>query len=83
MHVEAPADIGNGRQAGVSAIRTRGAELRSRRSQQGQGGKMNSSERVGTVQALWRFPVKSMLGEQVGVVEVGKGGIVGDRAYAV
>jgi len=44
---------------------------------------MNSSEPVGTVQALWRFPVKSMLGEQVGVVEVGKGGIVGDRAYAV
>ena len=40
---------------------------------------MNSSEPVGTVQALWRFPVKSMLGEQVGVVEVGKGGIVGDR----
>jgi uncharacterized protein YcbX len=31
---------------------------------------------------LWRFPVKSMLGEQVDVVEVGEGGIVGDRAYA-
>ena len=44
---------------------------------------MNSSEPVGTVQALWRFPVKSMLGERVGVVEVGTGGIVGDRAYAV
>jgi uncharacterized protein YcbX len=44
---------------------------------------MNSIEPVGTVQALWRFPVKSMLGEQVDVVEVGEGGIVGDRAYAV
>ena len=44
---------------------------------------MNSSEPVGTVQALWRFPVKSMLGERIDVVEVGKGGIVGDRAYAV
>jgi uncharacterized protein YcbX len=44
---------------------------------------MNSSERVGTVRTLWRFPVKSMLGEQVDVVEVGQDGIVGDRAYAV
>ena len=44
---------------------------------------MNSSEPVGTVRALWRFPVKSMLGEQLDVVEVGEGGIVGDRAYAV
>ena len=44
---------------------------------------MNSSEPVGTVRTLWRFPVKSMLGEQVDVVEVGQGGIVGDRAYAV
>src|ERR1700747_118771 len=67
----------------AKAIRARGAELRSRRSQRGQGGKMNSSEPVGTVQALWRFPVKSMLGERIDVVEVGKGGIVGDRAYAV
>jgi MOSC domain-containing protein len=41
---------------------------------------MNS---VGTVRMLWRFPVKSMLGEQVDVVELGEGGIVGDRAYAV
>jgi hypothetical protein len=44
---------------------------------------MNSSETVGTVRTLWRFPVKSMLGEQVDVAEVGEGGIVGDRAYAV
>ncbi len=44
---------------------------------------MNSSDPVGTVGTLWRFPVKSMLGEQVDVVEVGEGGIIGDRAYAV
>jgi uncharacterized protein YcbX len=44
---------------------------------------MNSSEPVGTVRMLWRFPVKSMLGEQVDVVELGEGGTVGDRAYAV
>jgi uncharacterized protein YcbX len=44
---------------------------------------MNSSEPVGTVRALWRFPVKSMLGEQLDVVEVGDGGMAGDRGYAV
>jgi uncharacterized protein len=45
---------------------------------------MNSSgELVGTVGALWRFPVKSMLGEQVDAADVSEGGIVGDRAYAV
>jgi uncharacterized protein YcbX len=44
---------------------------------------MNSGEPVGTVRTLWRFPVKSMVGEQVDTVEVGEGGIVGDRAYAV
>ena len=26
---------------------------------------MNSGEPVGTIQALWRFPVKSMLGEEI------------------
>jgi MOSC domain-containing protein len=44
---------------------------------------MNSSEPVGTVQALWRFPVKSMLGEEIDAAELTEGGIVGDRAYAV
>jgi uncharacterized protein YcbX len=44
---------------------------------------MTSSEPVGSVQALWRFPVKSMLGEQVDAAELSEGGIVGDRAYAL
>ena len=44
---------------------------------------MNSSEPVGTVRALWRFPVKSMLGEEADAVDLRDGGIVGDRAYAV
>lgn len=44
---------------------------------------MSSNEEVGTVQALWRFPVKSMLGEQLAEVDVGEGGVVGDRAYAI
>ena len=41
------------------------------------------NEPVGTVRALWRFPVKSMLGEELDAAELGEGGIVGDRAYAV
>ena len=44
---------------------------------------MNSSEPVGTIRALWRFPVKSMLGEELDAADLGEGGIAGDRAYAV
>jgi len=44
---------------------------------------MNSSKRVGTVRALWRFPVKSMLGEEVADTELAADGVVGDRVYAV
>jgi uncharacterized protein YcbX len=44
---------------------------------------MNSQEHVGTIGALWRFPVKSMLGEEVDAADVTQGGIVGDRAYAL
>jgi MOSC domain-containing protein len=38
---------------------------------------------VGTVQALWRFPVKSMAGEQLDAADVTPGGLIGDRAYAI
>jgi hypothetical protein len=38
---------------------------------------------VGNVEALWRFPVKSMRGERQESVDVTAGGVVGDRAYAV
>ena len=44
---------------------------------------MNSSERVGTIRALWRYPVKSMLGEELEAVDVSEDGVVGDRAYAL
>jgi MOSC domain-containing protein len=44
---------------------------------------MNSSEPVGTIRALWRFPVKSMLGEELEAVDLTEGGIIGDRAYAI
>jgi len=38
---------------------------------------------VGTIAALWRFPVKSMLGEQLTQAPVDVRGILGDRLYAV
>jgi uncharacterized protein YcbX len=44
---------------------------------------MSPSEQVGSVKALWRYPVKSMLGEELDAADFREGGIVGDRAYAV
>jgi len=38
---------------------------------------------VGTVAQLWRYPVKSMLGEQVTAAEVTERGVAGDRRWAV
>ncbi len=33
--------------------------------------------------ALWRYPVKSMMGEELNASEVTEGGLLGDRAYAL
>src|SRR5438874_6480519 len=41
------------------------------------------SDQVGSVQEIWRFPVKSMKGERLDEADVTTGGIVGDRAYAL
>src|SRR5262249_52613053 len=43
---------------------------------------MTTGEPVGAVKALWRFPVKSMLGEELDAVDLSDGGSVGDRAHA-
>ncbi|HEY3947052.1 MAG TPA: MOSC N-terminal beta barrel domain-containing protein [Solirubrobacteraceae bacterium] len=37
----------------------------------------------GSVVALWRYPVKSMLGEELNATEVTDRGLVGDRQFAV
>jgi uncharacterized protein YcbX len=42
-----------------------------------------SGQVVGHVATLWRYPVKSMLGERPQRLEVDGRGIVGDRAYAL
>ena len=41
------------------------------------------ARQVGIVAALWRYPVKSMLGEQVAELEITERGAIGDRAYAL
>src|SRR2546425_7715858 len=37
----------------------------------------------GSVASLWRYPVKSMLGEELSAIEVTERGLLGDRAYAL
>ena len=41
------------------------------------------SSSAGSVVALWRYPVKSMLGEELNATEVTPRGLVGDRQFAV
>lgn len=40
-------------------------------------------ERSGSVASLWRYPVKSMAGEELDASEVTARGLLGDRAYAL
>src|SRR2546422_1901168 len=38
---------------------------------------------IGRVVSLWRYPVKSMMGEELNASEVTERGLLGDRAYAL
>src|SRR4051794_12531828 len=38
---------------------------------------------AGRVVAIWRYPVKSMMGVELNATEVAERGLVGDRAYAL
>jgi MOSC N-terminal beta barrel domain len=38
---------------------------------------------VGTITAIWRYPVKSMTGEELDASAVTEQGVLGDRAYAL
>ena len=42
-----------------------------------------TAEVVGSVSELWRYPVKSMLGERIERSEVTEAGVTGDRAFAL
>ncbi|MBX9791895.1 MAG: MOSC domain-containing protein [Pirellulales bacterium] len=43
----------------------------------------SSNTLLGTVAAIWRYPVKSMAGEQLDAVEIGSAGLLGDRGRAL
>lgn len=43
----------------------------------------NTRVRVGSVISLWRYPVKSMMGEELNASYVTERGLLGDRAYAL
>jgi uncharacterized protein len=45
--------------------------------------KTSNASRQGSVLAVWRYPVKSMLGEQLNESSVTARGLAGDRAYAL
>jgi uncharacterized protein len=38
---------------------------------------------IGAVVSLWRYPVKSMMGEELQTAQVRDHGLLGDRAYAL
>ena len=45
---------------------------------------MTSMQKVlGSIVSLWRYPVKSMMGEELNATEITKDGLLGDRAYAL
>jgi hypothetical protein len=42
-----------------------------------------AEEALGTIAGLWRYPVKSMMGEEINASAFTKRGVLGDRAYAL
>src|SRR5215470_17326628 len=42
-----------------------------------------TSTELGAVVSLWRYPVKSMMGEELEIAQVRDHGLLGDRAYAL
>src|SRR5436309_1450869 len=42
-----------------------------------------AEQALGAVVSLWRYPVKSMMGEELNAAQVTERGLLGDRAYAL
>jgi uncharacterized protein YcbX len=38
---------------------------------------------IASVASLWRYPVKSMMGEEISSTALGENGLIGDRTYAL
>ena len=38
---------------------------------------------VGSIESVWRYPAKSMMGDRFDALVVGDGGVIGDRGWAV
>jgi uncharacterized protein YcbX len=43
----------------------------------------SSRNAIGAVVSLWRYPVKSMMGEDLNAADIHAGGLAGDRAFAL
>ena len=43
----------------------------------------DSTQMAGRVVTLWRYPIKSMIGEELNATDVTTRGLLGDRAYAL
>src|SRR5258708_38628614 len=43
----------------------------------------DSTQMAGKIVTLWRYPIKSMMGEELNATDVTKRGLLGDRAYAL
>ncbi len=43
----------------------------------------NEAKSAGSIVAMWRYPVKSMMGEEINASVVTERGLLGDRAYAI
>ena len=43
----------------------------------------SDSSSCGRVVALWRYPVKSMIGEELNATPVGAKGLLGDRIFSI
>lgn len=44
---------------------------------------VTSNAKVASVASLWRYPVKSMMGEELNAADITDSGLLGDRAYAL
>ena len=44
---------------------------------------MKDTNAIGSVDSLWRYPVKSMRGEELEEAFVGFSGVYGDRLFAI